>query len=371
MVGATPDLTDAPDAPASDAEPVDPEHRTYQAVSGRGPALVILGIAVFLLLAGVLASALVTGSSPTESMHSVTIPGGTVVPLRRRPPPSTRSSLRRQPPADILGNLAVPAGSSVRSTLNSDQNSGQFDRTVSFTSGTLARPVGRRLPHPPSEARLAGDLRGPRARAVGPAPRCWRSAVAATASTGRSASWSPPPPSTGITPYLGRALPAPRRRELSRTAPGRRPSRRSCPRRPRPHPRSQAPRLVRSIHAQTNRLIGYSRYPTRVAGASRMATSITHPVSAATPAGIARWVAGADGRRARHRRSPRPPPDRAGERPEMRTPVCARAARSRPATTRPPTRAGTGRRCRRTPTGCENANGQHHRCRTTATTPSA
>jgi uncharacterized membrane protein YgcG len=140
MVGATPDLTEAPDAPPSDAEPVDPEHRTYQAVSGRGPALVILGIAVFILLAGVLASALVTGSSPTESLHSVTIPGGTVVPLT--PATSALHSIvsSGQPPADILGNLAVPAGSSVRSTLNSDQDSGQFDRTVSFTSGTLAPP---------------------------------------------------------------------------------------------------------------------------------------------------------------------------------------------------------------------------------------
>jgi hypothetical protein len=140
MVGATPDLTDAPDAPPSDAEPVDPEHRTYQAVSGRGPALVILGIAVFILLAGVLASAVVTGSSPTESLHSVNIPGGTVVPLT--PATSALHSIvsSGQPPADILGNLAVPAGSTVRSTVDSDQNTGQFDRTVSFTSGTLAPP---------------------------------------------------------------------------------------------------------------------------------------------------------------------------------------------------------------------------------------
>ncbi len=135
MIGATPELTDAP---PPDAEPVDPEHRTYQRVSPRGPALVILGIAVFILLAGVLASALVTGSSPTESLRTVTIPDGTAVPLT--PATSSLHSIvgSGEPPADILGNLAVPAGSTVRSTVNSDQGQSQFDRTVSFTTGTLS-----------------------------------------------------------------------------------------------------------------------------------------------------------------------------------------------------------------------------------------
>jgi len=137
MVGAPPDLTDAP---PSDAEPVDPEHRIYQHVSVRGPALVILGIAVFILLAGVLASALISGSAPTDNLRTVTIPGGAVVPLA----PAT-SALRSivgsgEPPADILGNLAIPAGSTARGTVDSDQNQSQFDRTVSFTNGTLSPP---------------------------------------------------------------------------------------------------------------------------------------------------------------------------------------------------------------------------------------
>jgi hypothetical protein len=140
MIGATPDLTDARDAPPTDAEPVDPEHRSFQPMSVRGPALVILGIAVLILLVGVLASALVSGSSPTETLRSVAIPGGTAVPLT--PATSALHSIvgAGEPPADILGNLALPAGSTLRNTLNSDQNSGQFDRTVSFTSGTLAPP---------------------------------------------------------------------------------------------------------------------------------------------------------------------------------------------------------------------------------------
>jgi hypothetical protein len=140
MIGATPDLTDAEVEGPPEAEPVDPEHRTFQPMSVRGPALIILAVAVFILLAGVLASALVSGSSPTETLRSVAIPGGTSV--RMTPATSALHSIVGvgEPPADILGNLAVPAGSTVRNTLNSDQNTGQFDRTVSFTSGTLAPP---------------------------------------------------------------------------------------------------------------------------------------------------------------------------------------------------------------------------------------
>ena len=46
-----------------------------------------------------------------------------------------------QPPADILGNLAVPSGSPVVRTVNSDQGAGQFDRTVYFTSGLSSDQV--------------------------------------------------------------------------------------------------------------------------------------------------------------------------------------------------------------------------------------
>ena len=39
-------------------------------------------------------------------------------------------------------------------------------------------------------------------------------------------------------------------------------------------------------HAHTKKSTGYSRYPTRVAGASRMATVITHPTRRASAAGV-------------------------------------------------------------------------------------
>jgi hypothetical protein len=115
-----------------EAEPVDPDHRSFQPMSLRGPALVVLGIAVVIVVAGVLASALDSGTSPTLSIRSITIPDGTVVHLT--PATTAMKSIvgAAEPPADILGNLAVPASSPVTHTVNSDQNATPFDRTVSF-----------------------------------------------------------------------------------------------------------------------------------------------------------------------------------------------------------------------------------------------
>jgi hypothetical protein len=46
-----------------------------------------------------------------------------------------------EPPADIVGNLAVPAGSSVTHFVNIDQGQTQFDRTVYFTTSLSADQV--------------------------------------------------------------------------------------------------------------------------------------------------------------------------------------------------------------------------------------
>ena len=47
-----------------------------------------------------------------------------------------------QPPADIIGNLAVPSGSTVVRTLNVDQGAGQYDRTVVLRTGLSSDEVG-------------------------------------------------------------------------------------------------------------------------------------------------------------------------------------------------------------------------------------
>jgi hypothetical protein len=121
--------------PPDEAAAVHPDNRTFQQMSLRGPALVVLGIAVFIVVAGVVASAVDSGGNPTLSVHTVAIPDGTVVHLT--PATTAMKSVvgAGEPPADILGNLAVPSGSQVTHSLNSDQDQTQFDRTVYFRSG--------------------------------------------------------------------------------------------------------------------------------------------------------------------------------------------------------------------------------------------
>ena len=63
------------DGGATGAEP-----RLYEPMSIRGPALVVLGIAVFIVVVGVVASALASGGDTTLSIHRITIPDGTVGP---------------------------------------------------------------------------------------------------------------------------------------------------------------------------------------------------------------------------------------------------------------------------------------------------
>jgi hypothetical protein len=138
MVGTASELS-AP--PPDDAEVIDPDRRTYQPLSLRGPALIVLGIAVFIVVAGTVASALDSGSTPVLSLRRVTIPDGTVV--RLTPATTAMRSIvgSGEPPADILGNLAVLSGSPAVRTVNSDQGQAQFDRTVFFTTGLSADQV--------------------------------------------------------------------------------------------------------------------------------------------------------------------------------------------------------------------------------------
>ena len=121
---------------------IDPENRMYEHMSLRGPALVVLGIAVLIVVVGVVASALTSGSDTTLSVRTVTIPDGTVVPLTPAATAMRSVVSAGQPPADILGNLAVPTGSSVVRTVNIDQGVGQFDRTVVFRTGLSSDQVG-------------------------------------------------------------------------------------------------------------------------------------------------------------------------------------------------------------------------------------
>jgi hypothetical protein len=118
----------------------DPEHRTFQRMSVRGPALIVIGIAVFILVAGVVASVLAGSSTGKLSIKSLTLPDGTTVALT---PATTalKPIISSEPPADILAALAVPAGSVEHHFVNTDQNVSQYDRSVSFTSGLSSDQV--------------------------------------------------------------------------------------------------------------------------------------------------------------------------------------------------------------------------------------
>jgi hypothetical protein len=112
----------------------DPEHRTFQRMSIRGPALIVIGIAVFILVAGVVASILAGSSTGKLSLKDITLPDGTTVVLT---PATTalKPIISSEPPADILASLAVPAGSIERHFVNTDQDVSQYDRSITFTSG--------------------------------------------------------------------------------------------------------------------------------------------------------------------------------------------------------------------------------------------
>lgn len=130
MVG-TADQFGAP--PSDGVQAVDPDNRLYQPVSSRRPALVVLGLAVFILLLGIIGSAVATGTSAPSTQSNVRV-AGKVVALT--PATSALASIvvGGQPPTDIISKLAVPAGSTVVRTVNSDQGVSQFDRTVFFTT---------------------------------------------------------------------------------------------------------------------------------------------------------------------------------------------------------------------------------------------
>jgi hypothetical protein len=127
-------------APPDEDLSVDPEHRTYQRMSLRGPAVIVVGIATFLLVGGVLASIFTAGNNPVLALHSIKIPDGTVVQLT---PATTalKPIVSSEPPADILSALAVPTGSVLRHWVNIDQNHTQYNRSASFTAGLSSDQV--------------------------------------------------------------------------------------------------------------------------------------------------------------------------------------------------------------------------------------
>jgi hypothetical protein len=123
------------DGTGSDDPTTTPVGRGYEPMSVRGPALIVLGLAVFILIGGVVASALSSSSSnATYTLRQITLPDGTKVAMVPASVKFHSIVANGEPPADILGNLGAPKESVVTGILNSDQNAAQFDRTVDLTS---------------------------------------------------------------------------------------------------------------------------------------------------------------------------------------------------------------------------------------------
>jgi len=108
-------------------------------MSVKGPAMIVLGLAVVILLGGVAAAAFSSSSNPTFTIRQVTLDDGAIIHLV---PAATKLHAivdNSEPPSDIIGNLGVPRESTVHGLVNSDQHAAQFDRTVDLTS-ELAQP---------------------------------------------------------------------------------------------------------------------------------------------------------------------------------------------------------------------------------------
>ena len=77
-------------------------------MSVKGPALIVLGLAVVILLGGVAAAALTTSTNPTFRIQHVTLSDGTTVNLVPATSALHRIVSNGEPPADIIGNLGRP-----------------------------------------------------------------------------------------------------------------------------------------------------------------------------------------------------------------------------------------------------------------------
>jgi hypothetical protein len=124
----------SPQGSPGDEEWSEPAFEPVARMSLKSPAVIVLAIALVILIGGITASALATGGSTTLKLQSVTLADGTVVHLE----PATQALKpimgNGDPPADILAALAVPAIAKTTGSLNTDQDTTQFDRTVDFTS---------------------------------------------------------------------------------------------------------------------------------------------------------------------------------------------------------------------------------------------
>ncbi|HEY6625093.1 MAG TPA: hypothetical protein VIX85_14745 [Acidimicrobiales bacterium] len=124
-----------------DDEGTGPAYEPVGRMSIKSPAVIVLAIAVVILIGGITASVLATGGSTTLTLTSVRLADGTVVHLAPAADALRPIEQEGNPPSDVLAALAVPKGTTTTGSLNTDQNTTQYDRTVDFTSTMSAYQV--------------------------------------------------------------------------------------------------------------------------------------------------------------------------------------------------------------------------------------
>lgn len=137
MVSTTPQVSSPSPGGAQSADP----SRRATPASAKGPALIVLGLAVLIVAVGTVGSALESGGTAILAIRQVDLPDGSVVHLTPATTAMRSIVSAGQPPADILGNLAVPSGSRLVRTLNISQNASQYDESVSFTTDLSSQDV--------------------------------------------------------------------------------------------------------------------------------------------------------------------------------------------------------------------------------------
>ncbi len=147
----------------------------------RGPALLVLGLAVLIVVVGLVGAAVSSGHSGRPAVppapDQVALPDGTNVSLS--PASSALRSLETQgqPPADVLGHLVVPAGRRPARAAAEAHAVGQYDRTAAFSTSLPADEVV-------DAYRLALARLGWRVTYVGPGVRHGRSGTEVLATRG-------------------------------------------------------------------------------------------------------------------------------------------------------------------------------------------
>jgi hypothetical protein len=106
----------------------------------RGPALIIIGIVLFITIGGGLLATL--GASPHHSSGALSSPPGLGLRADHAAHDLTPIIVAEQPPPDIVAALVVPEGATVTAHTAPSNSSGLYDGSITFSvPTTVARTV--------------------------------------------------------------------------------------------------------------------------------------------------------------------------------------------------------------------------------------